>query len=510
MVKRRGPINDRGFERDSRLKRCRVAPACVSLTSDFIFQQLNDQILERIPRRKFSSFYNSYWTGEEADKHNLALDDLKRKNESVLSAVHLFDQHLCVPSPGAKDLDLHTMVAAPLSNAIAAICAGGPSGYAMLYDVAAFIKSIGQPFMLSQTQRDFLRNIKTEERTYRKQLPITTRQQWALICDGIYDGNKSLYNRLMGWTLVDRNFVKRIAAVCRKQRTTVQDWGCGRGLLSVLLALELQEDGIRVEAIDTFEELHPHTFSFLDHVQLSNLYVRTITRPPNHSESHVRVEDRSLSNTKSPSSLAENTKAECSHEGSVLSSASHFISGSALSDLIPEKQHSWVDDKKSHSVEAGTKTIELKTTWNSTGGAISFSSNSWRWDGDAVMEGKHRVAEADQKAREDRELWEWRMSEYGRDDREEKTWPSYVSECGFHRPDPRKTLLISWGRSIDYVVDDYVDQGGRCVIVIGEGEQGCTYYADEFKLRQKHGFKLSLQPAPNFPFISTQLYVFTR
>lgn len=70
-------------------------------------------------------------------------------------------------------------------------------------------------------------------------------------------------------------------------------------------------------------------------------------------------------------------------------------------------------------------------------------------------------------------------------------------------------LLISWGRDhMDKYITDYVSAGGKTVIIIGEKHNGCTLACDY--LRNSAGWTARIVEIPNFEWIYTYMYVWTR
>jgi hypothetical protein len=51
---------------------------------------------------------------------------------------------------------------------------------------------------------------------------------------------------------------------------------------------------------------------------------------------------------------------------------------------------------------------------------------------------------------------------------------------------PQDILFVGWGYGTDNVVEDYINRGGTCVIILGESGGGCTFPADHFQ----HGVDL--------------------
>lgn len=243
--------------------------------------------------------------------------------------------------------------------------------------------------------------------------PVSFKQYFAEgpWCKDMMKGDshvKSLYNTIFGWTLVSHDFVQRLAHICVLKGKSVQDWGCGRGMLSILLAYELKEQKsqLHVEAVDTFEEsgtdMH---LKYCQQYQQLQLTVKHVKRP---WRSYETIEDSDYKESK-----------------------------------------------------------------------------------DATFQVKE-----DYKCRQ-----------------------PYISNHAYDCPDPTKTLLISWGRDLDYVVNSYIQSGGRCIIVIGENEDGCTFFPQHPLLpaskqssdtrNPERQWTLNVFPAPNFQHMFTYLFVFT-
>jgi hypothetical protein len=46
---------------------------------------------------------------------------------------------------------------------------------------------------------------------------------------------------------------------------------------------------------------------------------------------------------------------------------------------------------------------------------------------------------------------------------------------------PTDIIFVAWGSGTSHIVDDYVERGGKCVIILGEMTDGCTFPADYFR-----------------------------
>ena len=76
-----------------------------------------------------------------------------------------------------------------------------------------------------------------------------------------------------------------------------------------------------------------------------------------------------------------------------------------------------------------------------------------------------------------------------------------------HSDDLSPILLISWGRSIQYVVDHYTQSRGHCIIVIGEGEDGCTFSLSDREMLTR-GYQAQHYSIPNFPCLHTRISIY--
>ncbi|QKF93514.1 hypothetical protein QKU48_gp0056 [Fadolivirus algeromassiliense] len=59
-------------------------------------------------------------------------------------------------------------------------------------------------------------------------------------------------------------------------------------------------------------------------------------------------------------------------------------------------------------------------------------------------------------------------------------WP--VIEDMAYKVDPSNIMFIAWGYMTSNIIKEFEDRGGKCVIILGENESGCTYpESDYFK-----------------------------
>jgi hypothetical protein len=93
----------------------------------------------------------------------------------------------------------------------------------------------------------------------------------------------------------------------------------------------------------------------------------------------------------------------------------------------------------------------------------------------------------------------------------------------FHRPDitvdeeecypvpSDHIFLISWGYLTGKVspLNEYVEHGGKCVIIIGEDNEGCTYPSYDY-LSGASGWVSQVTDVPNFYGIYTKMSINTR
>lgn len=67
-------------------------------------------------------------------------------------------------------------------------------------------------------------------------------------------------------------------------------------------------------------------------------------------------------------------------------------------------------------------------------------------------------------------------------DEQRKFWP-IVTQYDIQ---PTDLLFVAWGSNIYNVVDKYVKNGGTCVIILGEANDGCTFPSDYFLDTEKN------------------------
>jgi hypothetical protein len=201
---------------------------------------------------------------------------------------------------------------------------------------------------------------------------------------------RSFFVHFFGWTIVDYPMIERLCQLCLHLRCGLHEWGCGKGLICLLLAHEfhLRKKNVRVTGLDTFEE-HGRPFPQFAY---PHLQYRKIKRPYD------------------------------SHEKRLLCQ---------------------------------------KEPWNPKQ-TMDF------------------IVDTDM-----------------------------VSVDQYDKPNPKEILLISWGRSLEYVVREYVKQGGICLVLIHEGADGCMYHVDP-KYMSKYGYKEQNYPVPNFPGFKTSMSVFSK
>lgn len=49
-----------------------------------------------------------------------------------------------------------------------------------------------------------------------------------------------------------------------------------------------------------------------------------------------------------------------------------------------------------------------------------------------------------------------------------------------YQVDKNDIFFIAWGYIDEKIIDDYVDRGGKCVIILGEGNGGCTHPSGDY------------------------------
>lgn len=90
-----------------------------------------------------------------------------------------------------------------------------------------------------------------------------------------------------------------------------------------------------------------------------------------------------------------------------------------------------------------------------------------------------------------------------------------ISETGGDHPSfvvPNDHIfLISWGylNVEGSPLNDYIERGGRCVIIIGEDDDGCTYPSYEYLKGQKE-WQTHIIEVPNFHGIHTRMSINIR
>jgi len=201
---------------------------------------------------------------------------------------------------------------------------------------------------------------------------------------------RSFFVHFFGWTIVDYPMIERLCQLCLHLRCGLHEWGCGKGLICLLLAHEfhLRKKNFHVTGLDTFEEQgRPFPQFAYPHLQY-----RKIKRP---YDSHEK-------------------------------------------ELLYQKE-----------------------PWN------------FKQTMDFIID------------------------------------TDMVSVDQYDKPNPKEILLISWGRSLEYVVREYVKQGGICLVLIHEGADGCMYHVDP-KYMSKYGYKEQNYPVPNFPGFKTSMSVFSK
>jgi hypothetical protein len=395
------------------------------ITGQQLITTLEWMVLDRIPQTKhFSGFYSSH--GMFYEKFNVRVDERKRANAH--KDRHRTEEYACTPADwytSFSDSQVPDLVQNPLDYIISIILC--MHSYDLLYDISDWITTLGK--VHTNESRAFIQN-RAKLLAEEKGLPITQRQQWALLTHNLSEYYiKSIYTWSLGWTRIDRATIKLIAGSVGYR--DVEDWGCGRGLISLLLAHELHKHkhkrGQRVYAIDTFEERRP---LLLEGNNLPNLYVRWIRRPPRQHE-------------------------------------------------LEQKTNMTNVATKENKLERDARLREWR------------SDNLKWWQMGSLSESEQAY--------------------YGID-----TKQTHIAFDGpYELPNPRRALLISWGRDVEYAVDYYVRTGGRCLVVIGEhatnrDDGGCTYWPNEDELVRKHKFKLRLQDTPTFCCIRSRIAIFTR
>lgn len=80
----------------------------------------------------------------------------------------------------------------------------------------------------------------------------------------------------------------------------------------------------------------------------------------------------------------------------------------------------------------------------------------------------------------------------------------------YHVP-PNHIFLISWGyiHGKTNPLQDYVDQGGKCIIIVGEDDDGCTYPSYDC-LNGATGWTTQVVEVPNFCGIHTKMSINIR
>ena len=73
-------------------------------------------------------------------------------------------------------------------------------------------------------------------------------------------------------------------------------------------------------------------------------------------------------------------------------------------------------------------------------------------------------------------------------------WPIHRDDD--YHVDVNDILFVAWGSGITNVIDDYVDSGGFCVMILGEVDYGCTTPANYFENIEGWDMELIHVPGP--------------
>ena len=87
-----------------------------------------------------------------------------------------------------------------------------------------------------------------------------------------------------------------------------------------------------------------------------------------------------------------------------------------------------------------------------------------------------------------------------------------VKQSDVYRVPKDHIFLVSWGypeSDAGEALENYISDGGRCVIIIGEDERGCTYPSYDYFAKQSQ-WTTELIEIPNFHLISTKMSVSIR
>lgn len=74
-------------------------------------------------------------------------------------------------------------------------------------------------------------------------------------------------------------------------------------------------------------------------------------------------------------------------------------------------------------------------------------------------------------------------------------WPIYRDDN--YKVYCNDILFIAWGTyRLECIIYDYVEQGGKCIIILGEEERGCTFGPDFFVNNPNWKVELHKVPGP--------------
>lgn len=80
---------------------------------------------------------------------------------------------------------------------------------------------------------------------------------------------------------------------------------------------------------------------------------------------------------------------------------------------------------------------------------------------------------------------------------------------GFYQVPANHIFFISWGYINEPTLKNYIERGGKCVIIIGENEEGCTYPSYD-ALSAVSGWTSRVVTVPNFHGIYTKMSINLR